>query len=53
MALIYHVCVTENAGGTNKLIGPGEKCLIPIGQCFWKVPIDVCSGVKTRNQSAN
>ena len=50
MALIYHSCFTKNADGTNKLIGPGEKCLTPTAQCFWKEPKDVCSGV---NQSAN
>ena len=53
MALIYHGCFTKNADGTNKLIGQGEKCLTPTAQCFWKDPKDVCSGVKTRSQSAN
>ena len=45
MALIYHDCFTKNAHGTNKLIGPGEKCLIPTAQCFWKDPKDVRSRV--------
>ena len=53
MALIYHCCFTKNADGTNKLIGPGEKCLTPTAQCFWKDPKDVRSGVKTCSQSAN
>ena len=53
MVLIYHGCFTKNADGTNKLIGPGEKCLTPTAQCFWKDPKDVRSGVKTRSQSAN
>ena len=53
MALIYHGCSTKNTDGTNKLIGPGEKCLTPTAQCFWKDTEDVCSGVKTRSQSAN
>ena len=53
MELIYHGCFTKNADGTNKLIGPGEKCLTPTAQCFWKDPKDVRSGVKTRSQSAN
>ena len=35
------------------LIGPGEKCLTPSAQCFWKHPKYVCSGVKTGSQSAN
>ena len=53
MELIYHGCFTKNADGTNKLIGPGEKCLTPTAQCFWKDPKDVRSRVKTRSQSAN
>ena len=53
MALIYHGCFTKNADGTNKLIGPGEKCLTSTAQCFWKDPKDVRSVVKTRSQSAN
>ena len=53
MALIYHGCFTKNADGTKKLIGPGEKCLTPTAQCFWKDPKDVRSGVKTRSQSVN
>ena len=53
MALIYHVCFTKNTDGTNKLIGPGEKCLIPTAQCFWKDPKYVRSGVKMHSQSTN
>ena len=53
MALIYHGCFTKNADSTNILIGPGEKCLTPTAQCFWKDPKDVRSGVKTRSQLAN
>ena len=53
MALIYHGCLSKNADDTNKLIGPGEKCLTPTAQCFWKDPKDVCCGVKTRSQSVN
>ena len=53
MELIYHGCFTKNADGTNKLIGPGEKCLTPTTQCFWKDPKDFRSGVTTRSQSAN
>ena len=47
MALIYHGCFTKKADGTNKLIGPREKCLIPTAQCFWKDPKNVRSGIKT------
>ena len=53
MALIYHGCFTKNADGTNKLIGPEEKCLTPTAQCFRKDPKDVRSGVKKRSQTAN
>ena len=53
MMLVYHGCFTKNADGTNKIIGPGEKCLIPTAQCFWKDPEDVRSGVKTRSQLKN
>ena len=53
MALIYHGCFTINADGTNKLISPGEKCLTPTFQCFWKDTKDVRSVVKTRSISAS
>lgn len=53
MELIYHDCAIKNADGTNKLIGPGEKCLTSIAQCFWKDPQDIkSSGVTTRSQAA-
>ena len=53
MELIYHGCMTKNADGTNKIIGPGEKCLTPTAQCFWKDHQDIkSSGVKTHNQAA-
>ena len=42
--------MTKNADGTNKLIGPGEKSLIPTNKCFWIDPEDIkSSGVKTRS----
>ena len=53
MALIQHGCFTKKAGGTNKLIGPREKCLTPTAQCFWKDPKNVRSGIKTRSQLEN
>ena len=31
MEQIYHGCMTKNADGTNKLIGPGEK--MPHSNC--------------------
>ena len=53
MELIYHGCMTKNADGTNKIIGPGEKCLTLTAQCFWKDPQDIkSSAVKTRSQAA-
>ena len=52
MELIYYGCMIKNADGTNKTIGPYEKCLTLIAQCFWKDPQDVISGVKTRSQTS-
>ena len=33
--------MTKNADGTNKIIGPGEKCLVPTDKCFWKDRQDI------------
>ena len=42
--------MTKNAEGTNKIIGPGEQCLIPTNNPFWKQPQDIKNcGVKTRS----
>ena len=41
MDQIYHGCITKSVNGTNKLIGPGEKCLVPTEECFWKDPRDI------------
>ena len=42
----------KNADGTNKLIGPGEKCVIPTDKCSWKNRESMkSSGVKTRSQT--
>ena len=50
MEKIYHGCMAKNADGTNKIIGPGEKCLIPTDKCFWKDPRGIKKGkVKTRS----
>ena len=35
--------MTKNTNGTNKIIGPGEKFLVPTGKCFWKDPEDIKS----------
>ena len=51
MDRIYHGCMTQNADRTNRLIGPGEKCLVPTVRPFWKYVEDIeTSGVKTRTQ---
>ena len=44
--------MSKNADASNKIIGPGEKCLTPTAQCFWKDPQDIkSSGVKTHSQA--
>ena len=52
MVQMYHGCMTKNADGLNKLIGPGEKCLTPTANCFWKNAEDIKScGITTRSQT--
>ena len=42
--------MTKNTDGSNRLIGPGEKCLVPTDEYFWKDPRDIRSCmVKTRS----
>ena len=41
MHRFYHGCMFKNAGGTNKIIGPNEKCLASTYKCFWKDPRDI------------
>ena len=54
MDRIYHGCMTKNADRTNRLIGPGEKCLVPTARPFWKYIEDIPAvGVKTRKQYKN
>ena len=43
MAKIYHGCMTKNADGSNRIIGPAQKCLVPTDKCFWKDPEDIKS----------
>ena len=50
---IYHSCFHKNADGTNKIIKTGDKCLIPMNECFWKDPCDVKHRVKTRSHAKN
>ena len=48
MAQIYHGCMPKNADGTNEILGPGEKCLVPTDKCFLKDTQDIKNcGVKT------
>ena len=48
MTNIYHGRMAKNTHGTNRIIGPGEKCLVPTDKWFWKDPEDIKScGVKT------
>ena len=54
MDRIYHDCMTKNAEGTNRLIAPGEKCLVPTARPFWKYIEDILNnGIKTRRQYKN
>lgn len=51
MDRIRHGCMTKSADGTNRLIGPGEKCLVPTAKPFWKYIENIeTSGVKTHTQ---
>ena len=52
MDRIYHGCMTKNADGTNRIIVPGEQCLVPTANCFSKYPENVVKhGVKIRSQA--
>ena len=49
MDRLYHGCMTKDADGTNRLIGPGEECPVPTVRPFWKYIEDIeTSGLKTR-----
>ena len=51
MDRLYHGCMTKDADGTNRLIGPGEECPVPTVRPFWKYIEDIeTSGLKTRTQ---
>ena len=41
MDQIYYGCMSKNVDGMNKLIGPGEKCLISTEECFQRDPRDI------------
>ena len=54
MDLVYDGCIAKNANGTNKIIGPGEKYLVPTDKCFWKDPREVRNcRVKARSCTKN
>ena len=53
MDRIYHGCFTKHADVTKKIIAKGEKCIVPTDECFWKDPVDVTNGVKTRSHAKN
>ena len=51
MDRLYHGCMTKDADGTNRLIGPGEECPVPTVRPFWKYIEDIeTSGLKTRTK---
>ena len=41
MAKICHICMMKNSDGANRIIGPGEKYLVPTDNCFWKDRRDI------------
>ena len=46
MDCIYHGCFRKAEDGTNWIIGPGEKCLVPVSKPFWKYIEDIPSSIK-------
>ena len=50
MAQIYHGCMTKNADGTNGIIGPGEKFLVPTDECFGKI-LDTLRNVRLKQEA--
>lgn len=38
MDRIYHGCAYAKADGTRKVIGNGERCLVPTSRFVWKDP---------------
>ena len=47
---IFHGCFNKNRDGTNWVIAPGEKCITPASEPFWKYPEDIFASVRTRSQ---
>ena len=51
MPRIYHGCFPKNADGANRIITPGEECLVPTDKFVWKDSFNVIIRVKTRSQA--
>ena len=47
---VFHGCFNKNRDGTNRVIAPGEKCITPTSEPFWKYPEDIFASVRTRSQ---
>ena len=47
---VFHGCFDKNRNGTNRVIAPGEKCITPTSEPFWKYPEDIFASVRTRSQ---
>ena len=47
---VFHGCFDKNRGSTNRVIAPGEKCITPTSEPFWKYPEDIFASVRTRSQ---
>ena len=47
---VFHGCFNENRDDTNRVIAPGEKCITPTSEPFWKYPEDIFASVRTRSQ---
>ena len=51
MDRLYHGCYYKNADGTNRIVASGKYCLLRMKKCFWKVPCNIRSGMKTRSRA--
>ena len=50
---VFHGCFNENRDGTNRVIAPGEKCITPTSEPFWKYPEDIFASVRTPYKNKN
>ena len=51
MAQIYHGCMTKNADGTNGIIGPGEKFLVPTDEYVFGKILDTLRNVRLKQEA--